>query len=119
MPIKLIDLLVVLPPKISRFHRKSQHEQRGHDQADQPVAACLCFPQRRLRVAVTAIDRLEVTMYAAFGKAGSLRKAPDALLPVCTNCIEEENAFGPQSHGVGLSSEGCLNSWRNSAPQGP
>src|SRR5215475_1679824 len=35
-----------------------------------------------------------------------------------TNCIEDENAFGPQSHGVGLSSAGCLNSWRNSAPQG-
>src|SRR5262249_22306640 len=35
-----------------------------------------------------------------------------------TNRVENDNAFGPQSHGVGLSSAGCLNSWRNSAPQG-
>ena len=57
-------------------------------------------------------------MHTAFGKSGTLRKAPDALLPVYTNCIADANAFGPQSHGVGLSSERCLNSWRNSAPQG-
>jgi hypothetical protein len=49
-------------------------------------------------------------MHAAFGKANALCKAPDALRPVCTNCIEDENAFGPQSHGVGLSSAECLNS---------
>ena len=46
-------------------------------------------------------------MHAAFGKSDALRKVPDALLPVCTNCIENENAFGPQSHGVGLSSNGA------------
>src|SRR5215831_9460462 len=97
---------------------EDKHKQRGHDQADQPVSAGLCFPQRRLRVAVAALDRLEVTMHTAFGKSGTLRKAPDALLPVCTNCIADENAFGPQSHSVGLSSERCLNSWPNSASEG-
>src|SRR5262249_4483247 len=97
---------------------KAEHKQRGHDQADEPRAACLRLPQRRLRVAIAAIHGLEVAMHAAFGKARALCKAPDALLPVGTNCIEDEYAFGPQSHGVGLSSVGCLNSWRNSAPQG-
>src|SRR5262245_6203825 len=80
--------------------------QGGHDQTDKPVAASLCFPKRRLRVAVAAIDRLAVTMHAAYGKAGALRKAPDALLPVFTNRVENENAFGPQSHGVGCARKG-------------
>src|SRR5262245_22723678 len=34
---------------------EAEHQQRGHNQADQPGAACLCFPQRRLWVAVSAI----------------------------------------------------------------
>ena len=45
-----------------------------------------------------------------FGKPGAIRQAPEALLAVCTNRLENDNAFGPQSHGVGLSSAGCLNS---------
>ena len=56
-------------------------------------------------------------MHAAFGKSSLLRKAPDALLTVFTNRVENENAFGPQSHGVGPCSEGWLKSWRNSALQ--
>src|SRR5215471_11878268 len=96
---------------------EAKYKESRHDQADQPVAASLCFPQRCLRVAVAALDRLEVTMHAAFGKSDALCKVPDTLLPVFTNRIANENAFGPQSHSVGLSSDRCLNSWRNSAPQ--
>src|SRR5215471_5144411 len=79
---------------------EAKHQPRGHDQADQPVAAGLCFPQRHLRVAVAALNRLEVTIHTACGKSGTLRKAPDALLPVWTNCIADEHAFGLPSHGV-------------------
>jgi hypothetical protein len=82
----------------------------GHDQADEPGSAGLRFPQRRLRVAVSAVDRLEVTMHAAFGKSSLLRKASDALLTMFTNRVENENAFGPQSHSVGPYSEGWLKS---------
>ena len=96
---------------------EAKHKQGGHDQADEPGAACLRFPKRRLRVAISAIDRLEVAMHAAFGKAGSIRQAPDALLAVFTNRVENDNAFGPQSHGVGPCSEGWLKSWRKSALQ--
>src|SRR5207249_3098958 len=38
------------------------------------------------------------------------------LLGVVTKSVENPKTFGPQSH-VGLSSEGKLNSWSNSAPQ--
>ena len=75
------------------------------------------FPQRRLRVAVSAIHRLEMAMHAAFGKPGSIRQAPDALLAVFTNRVENDNALGPQSHGVGPCSEGWLKSWKKSALQ--
>src|SRR6266699_2462814 len=95
---------------------KAEHKQCGHDQADEPGAACLCLPQRRLRVAVSAIDRLPVSMHATFGKPSVIRQAPDALLPVLTNRIENNNALGPQSHGVGPSSGGWLTS-RKSALQ--
>src|SRR5215813_9252425 len=47
-------------------------------------------------------------MYAAFGKPGAIRQAPDALLAVCTNRVENDNTLGPQSHGVGPCSEGWL-----------
>src|SRR5215470_14144029 len=96
---------------------EAEHKQRGHDQADEPGAACLCLPKRRLRVAVSAIDRLKVSMHATFGKPGAIRQAPDALRTVFTNRVENENAFGPQSHGVDPYSEGWLKSWRNSAFQ--
>src|SRR6516165_8443724 len=87
---------------------EAEHQQRGYHQADQPGAACLCFPQRRLRVTVSALNRLEVSMYAAFGKPGVIRQAPDALFAVCTNRVENDNTLGPQSHGVGPCSEGWL-----------
>src|SRR4030095_17043524 len=96
---------------------EAKHKEGDHDQADAPVSASLRFPQRRLRVAGAAVARLEVTMRAAFGKSSLLRKAPDALLPVFTNRVENENAFGPQSHSVGPYSVGWLKSWRNSAFQ--
>src|SRR5262252_2803043 len=89
---------------------KAEPQQCGHDQADEPGAACLCLPQRRLRVAVSAIDRLLVSMHATFGKPSVIRQAPDALLPVLTNRIENDNALGPQSHGVGPYSGGRLTS---------
>jgi transposase-like protein len=56
-------------------------------------------------------------MHAAFRQSGALRKAPDALLPLFTNRVENENTFGPQSHGVGPCSEGWLKSWQKSALQ--
>jgi hypothetical protein len=37
---------------------------------------------------------------------------------VFTNRVDNDNALGPQSPGVGLFSHGCLNSWGNAAPQG-
>src|SRR5215468_12476347 len=95
---------------------KAEHQQRGHDQAEKPGAACLGLPQRRLRVAVSAIDCLQVAMHAAFGKPGAIRQAPDALLTVLTNRVENDNALGPQSHGVGPCSGGWLTS-RKSALQ--
>src|SRR5678815_4991207 len=63
----------------------------------EPGAAWLGFPKRRFRVAISAIDCLEMAMHAAFGKAGSIRQAPDALLTVFTNRVENDNALGPQS----------------------
>src|ERR1051325_11128932 len=96
---------------------EAEHQHRGHDQADQPGAAGLGLPQRRLRVADSATHGLQVAMHATFGKPGALRQAPDALLTVLTNRVENENAFGPQSHSVGPCSEGWLNSCRNSAFQ--
>src|SRR5215469_4384067 len=96
---------------------EAKHKQSGHDQADEPISACLSFPQRRLRVAVTAVHRLEVTMHAAFGKSGLLRKASDALLPVFTNRVENNQALGPQSHSGGPCSEGWLKSCLKSALQ--
>src|SRR5215471_12729942 len=87
---------------------EAEHQQRGHHQADQPGAAGWRFPTRRLRVAVPAIHGLEVSMDAAFGKPGAIRQAPDALFAVCTNRVENDNTFGPQSHGVGPCSEGWL-----------
>src|SRR5215471_4897629 len=96
---------------------EAEHKQRGHDQADEPGAACLGLPQRRLRVVVSAIDCLQVAMHATFGKPGAIRQAPDALLTVLTNRVENDNALGPQSHGVGPCSEGWLKSWLKSALQ--
>ena len=49
-------------------------------------------------------------MHTAFGKAGSIRQAPDALFAVLTNGVETDNTLGPQSHGVGPCSEGWLTS---------
>src|ERR687887_2337359 len=87
---------------------EAEHQQRGHDQTDQPGVTCWRFPQRRLRVAVSAIHSLEMAMHATFGKAGAIRQAPDALFAVFTNRVENDNALGPQSHGVGPCSEGWL-----------
>src|ERR671913_2553463 len=66
---------------------EAEYKQCGHDQADEPGAAGLRFPKPRLRIAISAIPGLEVTMHAAFGKPGSLRQAPDALLPVFINRV--------------------------------
>ena len=72
---------------------EAKDKERGHDQAEEPGAACLRFPQPRLRVAVSAIDGLEVTMHATFGKAGSFGKTPDALLAMFTNAVENPKTF--------------------------
>ena len=96
---------------------KAKHKQGGHDQTDQPGTAGWRFPKRRLRVAISAIHCLKVSMYAAFGKPGSIRQVPDALFAVCTNRVDNDNTLGPQSHGVGPCSEGLLKSWRKLVPQ--
>src|SRR5918998_6389724 len=84
---------------------EAEYKQRGHDQADEPGAASLGFPKPRLRVAISAIPGLKVAMHAAFGKPGAIRQAPDALLTVFTNRVENNNTFSPQSHRVGPSFE--------------
>src|SRR5499427_5682991 len=96
---------------------ETEHQQACHDQADKPGAACLGFPQRRLREAVSAIDRLKVSMHTTLGKPCAIRQTPDALLTVVTNRVENDNALGPQSHGVGPCSEGWLTSRRKLALQ--
>src|SRR5919108_5695575 len=95
---------------------EAEHKQCGHDQADQPGAACFRFPQRRLRGAVSTANCLKMSMHAAFGQPSVIRQAPDALLPVLTNRIKNDNTLGPQSHGVGPYSGGWLTS-RKSALQ--
>src|SRR5262245_41463567 len=57
-----------------------------------------------------------MTMHTAFGKASAIGQTPDALLAILTNRVENDNALGPQSHGVGPYSEGWLTS-RKSALQ--
>src|SRR5262245_63432008 len=57
-----------------------------------------------------------MTMHTAFGKASAIGQTPDALLAILTNRVENDNALGPQSHGVGPCSEGWLTS-RKSALQ--
>jgi hypothetical protein len=84
---------------------EAEDKQGRHNQAGQPGMACLGLPKRRFRVAVSAVDRLKMTMHTAFGKAGSIHQAPDALLAVVTNRVENGHALGPQSHGVGPCSE--------------
>ena len=46
---------------------ETEHQQACHDQADKPGAACLGLPKRRLRGAVSAIDRLKVSMHTTLG----------------------------------------------------
>src|SRR3989442_2162171 len=75
---------------------EAKHKQSGHDQADEPVSACLGFPQRRLRIAVAAVYRLEVTIHTAFGKSGVLRKAADAVLSLFPHRVEHYTALCPQ-----------------------
>jgi hypothetical protein len=89
---------------------EAAHQEGGHDQADEPVSACWRFPPPRFRVAVSAINRLEVTMPAAFGKSGSFGEASDALLTIFTNRVENPNTLGPQSPIVGPYSDGWLQS---------
>src|SRR4030095_12508496 len=90
--------------------------ERRHHQADEPTAACLRFPPPGLRVLIAALHRLLETMTPALGEPGLMGNLADALLGVVTKSVENPKTFGPQSH-VGLSSEGKLNSWWNSAPQ--
>src|SRR5262249_52636300 len=91
--------------------------ERRHHQADEPTAACLRFPPPGFRVLISALHRLCETMHTALGEPGLLGDLADALLGVFTTSVENPKTFGPQSH-VRLSSEACLNSWRNSAPRG-
>src|SRR5262249_40020654 len=96
---------------------EAEHKQGSHDQTDEPGAACWRFPQRRLRVAISAVDCLKIAIHAAFGKPGAIRQAPDTLFDVFTNRVENDNALAPQSQGVGPCSEGWLKSRKKSALQ--
>src|SRR4029450_11562241 len=58
-----------------------------------------------------------MAMHAAFGQPGAIRQASDTLLTMFTNRVENDNALGPQSHGVGPCSEGWLTSRRRLALQ--
>jgi hypothetical protein len=80
-----------------------------------PPLVAPCKPPHSLRLTVLLHGNSAIT--PAFRKAGALRKSPDALLSVFTNRVENENTFGPQSHGVGPCSEGWLKSWRKSVLQ--
>ena len=66
---------------------------------------------------VPALHGLRETMHAALGQTRLLGKASHALPAVVTKTLANPPACGPQSH-VGLSSERCLNSWRNLDLQG-
>src|SRR5712692_4914318 len=90
--------------------------ERRHHQADEPTAACFRFPPPGLRVGISVFHRLFETMHTALGEPSLLGHLTDALLGVVTKSVENPKTFGPKSHG-GLSSEGRLNSWSNSAPQ--
>src|SRR4029450_10501301 len=90
--------------------------ERGDHQARQPLPAVCGFPEPGFRMAVAALHGLGETMHAAFGQAGLLRNAADALGGIRTKAVENLAPFVPKSH-VGRFSEGCLNSWRNSVPQ--
>ena len=74
---------------------EAKYTQGGHDQADKPGVACLRFPKRRLWGAISAVDHLEMAMHAAFGKADSIRQAPDALFAVLTNRVENDSSSWP------------------------
>jgi len=89
---------------------EAKDEEGGHNQADEPVAAFWRFPQPRLRVVVSAIDRLEVTMHIAFGNPSATSQLSKALRTVFSNRVENQQTFGPQSHIVGPCSEGWLKS---------
>src|SRR5918995_3383819 len=95
---------------------EAKYKQCRHDQANQPGTPCFGFPKPRLRVTVSALDGLEVTVHTAFRKAGLVGKVPDALFAVITNQVENDNALGPQSH-IGRSSEEKWNSCSNSLSQ--
>src|SRR4029453_14290971 len=90
--------------------------ERGHHQADEPTAAFCRFPPPGLWVVISAFHRLYETMHTALGEPGLLCNLSDALLGIVTKSIENQKTFSPKSH-VGLSSEGSLNFWSNSAPQ--
>src|SRR5262245_54267397 len=67
---------------------EAKHKQGGHDQAEQPGTAGFRFPQRRLWGAIAAVNRLAMTMHAAFGKPRARRQVPHALRAVFTNRVE-------------------------------
>src|SRR5262249_25056722 len=75
--------------------------ERGDDQARQPTAPVLCFPQPRLRMDVPTLHRLLETLHATLGKTRLLGNTPHALGPIVTKTLENPQAFVPKSH-VGL-----------------
>jgi hypothetical protein len=86
---------------------EAKDKEGGHNQAQEPSAACFRFPPPRLGMSVSTFHCLEVTMHAAFGKSGLLGKASNALVAICTNRVDNLKTFVPKSH-VGRSSDGWL-----------
>src|SRR4029450_8429530 len=95
---------------------EAENIEGSHHEAQKPPVPFCGFPQPRLWVAISAFHRLFETMHTALVEPGLMGNFADALLGVVTKSVENPKTFGPQSH-VGLSSEGKLNSWSNSAPQ--
>src|SRR5713226_5492272 len=96
---------------------EAENIEGSHHQAQKPPMPFCGFPQPRLWVAISAFHRLFEPMHAALGKPSVLGNAPHTLPAVVTKTLENSKAFHPKSH-VGRSSGRCLNSWRNSVPQG-
>src|SRR5215468_943863 len=75
---------------------EAEHKERGHKQADEPGAACLRFPQRRLRGAVSAIHGLQVAMDAAFGELVRSAKRRMLCLP-CSRIVLKMTTLLPHN----------------------
>ena len=105
-----------------RFEANAALEIEGieghHHQTRKPLSAVLRVPPPRLQVAISAFNGLFETLRAPFGHPRLTGTLSHTLCGVVTKSVENQQAFGPQSHG-GRSSDGWLNSGWNAALQRP